>query len=84
MEGMIAAGLKWLDEHEGADPQFERVLPDLGFLQMYGTILAPANEDGIGLSNAIIAVAPPRCLRDVYEEAISRILQDYKRETEVA
>ena len=75
MEGMIAAGLEWLEEHEVEDPQFEQVMPDFGFLQMYGPILTPVNEAGIGLSNAVIAVAPARCLRDVYEEAIFRILQ---------
>jgi len=75
MDEMIAAGLEWLDEHDGADPQFEQVIPDFGFLQMHGPILSPANEDGIGLSDAVIAVAPARCLRDVYEEAISRILE---------
>lgn len=45
---MVIAGLEWLDEHPGADPQFTR------FSQIYG-VINEENEDARSLTRAMLA-----------------------------
>lgn len=63
---MVVAGLEWLDERPGADPQFH------GYKNVYGIIMED-NQDAKDLTAAMIAVCDG-CTGAMHQATVSHVL----------
>lgn len=68
---MVLAGIKWLDEHPTADPQFH------GYRGVYG-VITEDNEDAKSLTAAVITPANGDCTGAMHQASIGHCLA-YKR-----
>ncbi len=64
---MLAAGLKWLDEHPDSDPQFR------GCRNLYGVIFKD-NDDAKTLSKVVVDAADGDCTGAMHQAVISHCL----------
>lgn len=68
---MALAGMKWLDEHSSADPQFH------GYTGIYG-VISDDNDDAKVLTKAIIDASGGDCTGAMHQACVSHVMA-YKR-----